>query len=213
MQDARLRLFSIFLLSLSAFINLAGAGLVFIWWLLFTDRQRSLPSLKLYFGLLILTAAAASFMQIKSLDGISYFIRMIVILLIACWAYMEISSRDLLNIMTWLFGKKYGFEMGLISGIALNRIKLISEDYCRAKTAFCMKNPTVRWREFIPVIGNIFIWSLRETTEQGKILAIRGYTKGGCLCPLFSRSKKDAIPAFLSIGIFLFSFLSLETYL
>jgi len=125
MQDARLRLFSIFLLSLSAFINLAGAGLVFIWWLLFTDRKRSLPSLKLYFGLLILTAAAASFMQIKSLDGISYFIRMIVILLIACWAYMEISTRDLLNIMTWLFGEKYGFEMGLISGIALNRIKLI----------------------------------------------------------------------------------------
>ncbi|MBN2734773.1 MAG: hypothetical protein JXQ82_07955, partial [Methanomicrobiaceae archaeon] len=212
MQDARLRLFSIILLSASAFFSLTCAGLVFFWWLLFTGRQKSLPPIKIFLGVLLLTFILAIFMQIRGLLGISYFVKMAVILLIAGWAYTEISQNDLLNTMTWLFGYKSGFEMGLISGIALNRIKLISEDYDRTKTAFNMKNSTFRWRDFIPVIGNIFIWSLRDSTEQSKILALRGYKKGGCMYPSFRKSKKDIAPAFFSIFIFLFSFFDLVTY-
>lgn len=213
MQDSRLIIFSILLLSLSAFSGIISAGFVFIWWLFFSKRLRSLPSVKLFLGFFILTAAVSLLMEARGLPGTSYFIRMTVILLIAGWAYTEISSADILNVMTWALGNKIGFELGLIAGISLNRIKLISDDYFKVKMAFSIKNPKFRWKEFLPSIGTILIWSLKESSEQGKILALRGYTRGGSMVPLFTRSKRDAIPAFFSIAIFSFSFFYLVTYL
>ena len=213
MQDSRLRVLSTLILSLSAFSSVIGAVFVFMWWLLFSKRQRSLPSIKIFFGFFFLAAAVSLLMEARGLPGSSYFIRMTVILLIAGWAYTEISSADMLNVMTWAFGNKTGFELGLIAGISLNRIKQISDDYSKTKMAFTIKNPKFQWKEFIPVIGNILIWSLKESSEQGKILALRGYTRGGSMLPTFGKSKRDAIPAFFSIAIFSFSFFYLVTYL
>jgi len=213
MQDSRLKVFSTLILSLSAFFGIFSAVFVFLWWLLFSKRQRSLPSVKLFSGFFIITAAVSLLMEARGLPGSSYFIRMTVILLIAGWAYTEISSADMLNVMTWALGNKTGFELGLIAGISLNRIKQISDDYSKAKMAFSIKNPEFQWKEFIPVIGNILIWSLKESSEQAKILALRGYTRGGSMTPSFNKSKKDIIPAFFSIAIFSFSFYYLVTYL
>ena len=36
MQDPRVRLFCAFLLSIAAFVSIAGASLVFAWWVVFT---------------------------------------------------------------------------------------------------------------------------------------------------------------------------------
>ncbi|MDD3977566.1 MAG: hypothetical protein PHI15_05345 [Methanomicrobium sp.] len=213
MQDARLRIFSIFLLSFSAFTSITGAGLVFIWWLFFSEREKSIPSVRIFLGFFFLTSAVAFFMEIRGFNGLFYFCKMIVILLVACWAFSHITSKDLLNFMTWMFGQKYGFELGLISAIALNKIKLTSEDYSRAKIAHSIKKTKIRWYDYISVLGNIFIWSLRDASQQGKILALRGYTFGGSMQPSFEKSKNDIIPAFLAITIFLFSFSTLVTYL
>ena len=118
MKDARLKLLTVFLLSVSAYASVIGAALAFVWWLVFSGREKSLPSPKLFLGLFIITGAISLLMEYRGLAGISYLIRMSIIILIAGYAYTEISSKDMLNVMTWLFGEKYGFELGLTSYVS-----------------------------------------------------------------------------------------------
>ncbi|MBP2132790.1 energy-coupling factor transport system permease protein [Methanomicrobium sp. W14] len=213
MQDARLKLLTVFLLSVTAFASVAGAIAVFLWWVLFSKRRNSMPSVKVFAVFFVFIGIVSLIMEYRHLSGLSYLIRMTAVLLIAGWAYTEISSSDLLNTLTWLFGQKAGFEAGLVSAIALNRMKVFSADYSRAKIALKMKNSRYKLKELIPVIGNLLIWSLRDSNYQSRVLALRGYTLGGSMHPVFKKSKKDFIPSIFSIAIFLLSVFYLVTYL
>ena len=213
MQDARLRLLSVFLLSAAAFLNVIAALFVILWWTLFTKRKNSIPSRKAFCVFLLLIALVSVLMELRGLLGVSYFTRMTAVLLIANWAYTEIKPSDMLNTMTWLFGQKFGFELGLISAVALFKITVISEDFANIKAAYIIKGSKLKISDYISAAGNILIMSLRDASKQGRILALRGYKNGGSLSPSFKRSKTDLIPVFFSTGIFSYSFLSLVTYL
>lgn len=219
MKDARLKLLSVFLLSVSAYASVTGAALAFIWWLIFSKRLKSLPSLKIFLGLFMITGAISLLMEYRGLPGISYFIRMSTIILIAGYAYTELSSKDMLNVMTWLLGERYGFELGLISAIAVQKIRQLSTDYARAKVAHRMKavyrggKDRLRCADYLSIAGIILINSLKDSKEQSKVLAIRGYRHGGRLQPVFDKSKYDYIPIFCATGLFLCTFLTLVTYL
>ncbi len=224
MTDARLKLPTVFLLSVSAYASVIGAVLAFIWWLIFSKRLKSLPSPKIFLGLFIITGAISLLMEYRGLAGLSYFIRMSVIILIAGYAYTEISSRDMLNVMTWLLGERYGFELGLISAIAVLKIRQLSGDYARIKVAHRMKavyrgdvnrigKVKLRCADYLSIAGNILINSLKDSKEQSKVLAIRGYIRGGRLQPVFDKSKLDIIPIFFATGLFLFTFYTLVNFL
>ncbi|WOF16052.1 hypothetical protein F1737_04695 [Methanoplanus sp. FWC-SCC4] len=213
MQDARIRIASTIMLSLSAFTGTPGSAMVFIWWILFSKRQKSIPSPKLFTGLLVMTGAVSLILIIGEGDGLSYFVKMSVILLIAGWAYTEIQTGDMLNVLTWALGEKRGFELGLVSEMSLIQIRKISQDYKRAKIAVILKKNKFGMAEIIPVMGNILIWLLRESGEHGKILALRGYTLGGTLRTKFNTTKKDLLSLIFSIGILLLSLFELVRYL
>ena len=219
MKDARLKLLTVFLLSVSAYASVIGAALTFVWWLVFSGREKSLPSPKLFLGLFIITGAISLLMEYRGLAGISYLIRMSIIILIAGYAYTEISSKDMLNVMTWLLGEKYGFELGLISAIAVLKIRRLSSDCAKSRVAHRMKavcqgrKDRLNCADYLSIAAIILIGSLKDSKEQSKVLAIRGYRCGGRLQPVFDKSKSDFIPIFCATGLFSFTFLTLVTYL
>jgi len=89
MQDPRLRLFATAVLSIAAFASTAGAVAALVWWLIFTPRTKALPRPGLFLSLVGIIAVTALVSGLGGGPGVSYLIRMVVILLIAAWAYAE----------------------------------------------------------------------------------------------------------------------------
>ena len=75
MQDARLRLLSVLLLSAASFISVAGAILTLIWLFLYPVYLKAAVRSKAYYLLLLFPGVVALFMQISGEDGLSYFIQ------------------------------------------------------------------------------------------------------------------------------------------
>lgn len=207
MQDAGLRFFSVILLSITAFTGYAGSALAFIWWLLFSKRINSLPEFRFFAGIIAMISAISLIMYIQGLNGPEYFVKMAVILLIAFYAWSEFKPGEFLNIMVWLFGNKYGFELGMTAELSAENIRRISYDISKARIALRIKNQKQKIRNIIPVAGNITIQALRRSSEQAGIMAMRGYNHGGSLNPSFKRGDKDITAMLSSAGFFVVSIL------
>ncbi|UUX92955.1 hypothetical protein [Methanoplanus endosymbiosus] len=207
MQDARVRFFSVILLSIAAFTGYAGSALAFLWWLLFSERRRSLPELKFFAGIIAMISAISLLMYMQGLNGPEYFVKMAVILLIAFYAWSEFVPGEFLNIMVWLFGSRYGFELGMIAELSLENIRRISYDISKARMALKIKYEKQKIKNIIPVAGNITIQAVRRSYEQAGILAMRGYSHGGSLRPSFKTSGKDIAAMLFSAGFFSISIL------
>ena len=177
MQDPRVRLLCACLLSLAAFASLAGAIAVFVWWLVFTTRLRSIRNRTAVLMSLCLFGIIAGVLSLCGNDGISYLVRMTAILLVG----------------TWLFGTRIGFELGMIAGMALQVASGLSEDVGRIRIAARQKGQPWGIRSIVPV-GRVLIYdTLRRADETAAILAMRGYRNGGTLCPSFHTTLRDGI--------------------
>lgn len=132
---------------------------------------------------------------------------MAVILLIAFYAWSEFVPGEFLNIMVWLFGSRYGFELGMIAELSLENIRRISYDISKARMALKIKYEKQKIKNIIPVAGNITIQAVRRSYEQAGILAMRGYSHGGSLRPSFKTSGKDIAAMLFSAGFFSISIL------
>ena len=119
MQDPRVRFACAFLLSLAAFICLAGAVATFLWWLLFTPRLKSIRHIRAVAATLLLFVLIAAAMALTGTDGFSYLARMSAILLVGTWVYADSRPGDFLATGTWLFGPRMGFELGMIAEMAM----------------------------------------------------------------------------------------------
>ena len=110
MQDARLRLLSVICLSLATFISVIGAVMTLLW--LFLSPRSLIPPLRsvAFWILILFTGIVASVTQYTGGEGISYFIRMSVIILLAFCIYSGWSPGEYLDLSVWLFGNKAGFE-------------------------------------------------------------------------------------------------------
>jgi hypothetical protein len=203
MQDARLRVAAALLLSLAAFTSVAGAIGALIWWILFTPRISSLPRLRVVGWLFGLVAAISGITWLCGGDGLSYFIRMGAILLIAGWAYTERHSGELLDVAVWLFGTGRGFDIGLVAEMGVQAVAQVEEDITAIRQAMKLKG--LRWGigALLPLGSTLIYLQLRRAEEQAKILAVRGYRGGGSLSPIFRTSKTDGIAFLVTIFIFI----------
>jgi energy-coupling factor transporter transmembrane protein EcfT len=205
-QDARLRLFSVLLLSVASFLSVAGATLTLAWLLLYPAYLKAALRSKAYYLLLPFTGIVALFIQVSGGDGVSYFIRMGVLLLLGFTIFRGWAPGEFLDLSVWLCGTKTGFDLGLAIEMTLQGIDEAARDWSRILTAMKLKgmHPGIR---NITSIGFLLIHlRLLRARDQAVLLTTRGYQEGGSCCPEFHTSNRDIIASFCAILI-LFSVL------
>ena len=115
MQDIRLRTGTAALLSLAAFTGITGAVVVFIWWLAFSHPLKVLKEMRMVIPAIMVIVFFSLVLELTGGGGISYCLRMTVIILIGAWVYTGYRQGEFIGLGTWLFGKKTGFDLGMIA--------------------------------------------------------------------------------------------------
>ena len=207
MQDARLRLLSVICLSIATFTSVFGAILTLIW--LFLSPGSLLYHLRsaALWILILITGIIASISQYTGGEGISYFIRMSVLILLAFTVYAGWRPGEYLDLSVWLFGKKAGFDIGLAVEMSIQGFHDASREFRRIFTAHTLKGirPGIR---IIPSIGFLLIHSsLMRAHDQADLLLSRGYVQGGSCCPEFRTTKKDIFTGCCAVLILVLSFI------
>ncbi|MDN7024400.1 hypothetical protein FGU65_05780 [Methanoculleus sp. FWC-SCC1] len=207
MQDPRLRILATVALSVAAFVSVAGAVAALAWWALFTPRWRALPHPKALAGVIAMIAATAALSAVSGGDGLSYLIRMSVILVIAAWAYADRQDGELLDGAVWLLGTRTGFEIGLVAEMGLQNLHTIERDVAQIRRAMAIKGMHPSIRTIVPLATSIVVNQLRRTRDQAKLLDVRGYRHGGHICPTFTTGRYDTAAAILALIIAFFAYI------
>ena len=206
MQDIRLRAGAAALLSLAAFTSVTGAVLVFIWWLFFSRPVLVLKKMRMVIPAIILIAFFGLVLEFTGGGGFSYCLRMTVIILIGAWVYTGYRQGEFLKLGTWLFGKKTGFDLGMVAEMGMQSLELMVSDFSRIRQAQELKG--IRWgfSSLVPAGSILIHGALRRADETAELMAVRGYTRGGSCCPVFETPVKDIIAgiAALCMGIIAF---------
>jgi hypothetical protein len=211
-QDPRIRIASAAFLSLAAFISLPGAVAVILWWLVFTSRLHLLKRIPLILSLLTMIAFFSLVLEIFGGGGLSYFIRMTVILLIGMWIYDEQKSGEFLSTGVWLFGDRIGFEIGMIAEMGMQSLVSVSADLERIRMVQGIKG--MRWEVSSLVPAGIVLvhGALARAEDTSEVLAVRGYQSGGTLCPEFVTKSSDLIAGAFVLGVFIFSLIPVSEF-
>jgi energy-coupling factor transport system permease protein len=206
MQDIRLRAGTAALLSLAAFTSIWGAAVVFIWWLIFSRPLKVLRKMRRVIPAIILIAFFGFVLELTGGGGISYCLRMTVIILIGAWVYTGYQQGEFLRLWVWLLGKKTGFDLGMIAEIGMQSLELMLSDFSRIRQAQELKGTIWGLRSLVPSGSILVHGALRRADETAELMAVRGYTRGGSYCPEFETPMKDIIAgiAALCIGIIAF---------
>ncbi len=207
MQDTRVRLLATIILSVAAFLSVFAAILVFFWWLVCTPGIRVLQ--KSRYGLLIIlfSGIISVLIWFSGGDGLSYFIRMTVILLIAFWVFHDRAPGEFMDLSVWLFGKKTGFDIGLAAEMSIQSIEFIGDEITRLRFAFRLKPVKPGMETIVPAAGMLIHTQMKRADDQADLLSMRGYSGGGTICLVFSRGRGDMPAAILSILILIVSFI------
>ena len=208
MQDPRVRLGVLLLLSIASFISITGAFLTLLWWLLCARGKTSFGSFGTAAFVFILPAVAAGATEFSGGDGISYFFRISLVLVIASWAYSERYPGEFLDVSFWLLGRRYGFDLGLVGEMSLSTIEIMIDEFRRTRIALAQKGQRFSRANLSPVITSLLIRQFRLARERAVILALRGYQGGGSLCPSFATSSGDIIAGVFSVLIFVVSLIT-----
>ncbi len=200
MQDPRLRLLSTVVLSLAAFASTTGAVAALVWWLLFTPRAKALPRPGVLLSLIAMIAAAAFLSAWGGGPGLSYLIRMTVVLLLAAWTYAETEDGEVLAVAVWALGNRVGFEVGLIAEMGLTSLAVIRQEIDQMRVAMALKGIRPGARSIVPLAVTLIVTQIRRSDEIARLLVVRGYTIGGRICPQFRTDSRD-IPASLTAVI------------
>lgn len=199
MLDVRLRTGSATLLSLIAFYSLQGAGAAFVWWLLFTPNLRLVWKNRLVLPSLALIGIFSTILEITGGGGLSYFFRMMVVILIGVWLLSGQKPGDFLNLGCWLFGTRAGFELGMLADMALQSLNSLIIDFDRIRAAERMKGVRSGIQSIVPVGRVLVHGTLLRAEDTGELLAIRGYVRGGTWVPAFARETGDLVAAFFAL--------------
>lgn len=210
MEDARLRVFCTFVLSLAAFFSVAGAALVCLWWLVFSRRLGSLPSPKTIVLVAVPIAVAAAATEIVSGGGLSYFFRLSTVLLVAFWAYGERVPGELLGVGVSFFGNRLGFDLGLAGEMGMEALSSLEGDIAQARMAFDLKGKKTGVRMLVPFGLAILHAQMQRSEERAALLAVRGYRGGGSICPRFTHTHTDGGAVILAVIVVFLSFIPLS---
>jgi hypothetical protein len=209
-QDARLRLFSVLLLSIASFISVVGAILTLIWLFLYPAYLKAAVRSKGYYLLLPFIGIVALVMQISGEEGLSYFIRMGVLLLLGFTIFRGWAPGEFLDLSVWLFGTKAGFDLGLAIEMTIQGIDETSRDWSRILTALKLKGLYPGIRNLASVAFLLIHLRLLRAQDQADLLTTRGYHSGGRCCPEFHASYRDIFASFCAIFIFFIVLLPLR---
>ena len=207
MQDPRIRLLGTALLSCAAWISLSGAVLSILWWGIW-GRNTSIKSVRTFIILLIIPAVMSIAATWSGGDGLSYFIRITAILLIASWMFAERYPGELLDVGVYFGGMKLGFDLGLIGELSMSALEVMAKETDRVSIAIRQKGNHISPRIIPAVFSGVVIRELQLAQERAILLTLRGYTSGGTHCPTFVSPKEDRIAGAFSCAIFLFSLIA-----
>lgn len=199
MQDPRIRIFIIVALSIAAFVSIAGAVLAFLYWICLPGRFECIKRpVAILFFIVILVVSVIT--ELAAGNGSSYFIRMTVILLLALYAYTAYIPGEFFRVSVWLFGK-YGFDPGLIAEMSMQALNGLEGDISKIRIALRQKGVRLGFHALVPVIGMFVLGQVRRAHDQADLLTVRGYRKGGVLCPEFPPVIMDYISGIVAIFI------------
>lgn len=208
MQDPRIRLPGAAILSCAAWLSLTGAILTLIWWVVCGKMHTSIKSM----NMLILILTVPTIMSIASLcsggDGLSYFIRITAVLIIASWMYAERYPGELLDVGVFFGGSKSGFDLGLIGELSMSALEVLARETERVSIAIRQKDSRISPRILPAVFSGIIVRQLQFAQERATLLTLRGYIRGGTHCPSFITTPADWIAGAFSCAIFLFSLIA-----
>ncbi len=212
MQDPRIRIAAAAILSLAAFLSLHGAAAVFFWWLVFTPRLQLAKKIRLVFSLILMTAFFSLVMGLSGGNGLSYFVRMTVIIFIGMWIFSEQKSGEFLAIGVWLFGNRAGFDLGMVAEMGMQSLVSVTADLDRIRMAEKIKGLQWGVRSLIPAGLVLVRGALTRAEDTAELLAVRGYQYGGTLCPKFFTHTADLVAGISAICILLFAVIPVSEF-
>jgi hypothetical protein len=212
MQDPRIRIAAGAILSVSAFISIHGAVFAFLWWLAFAPGIHLVKKIRLVLPLLAMIAFFSLVLEIFSGEGLSYFIRMTVIILICLWLFVEQKPGEFLLTSVWLLGDRTGFDLGLVAEMGMQSLSLIIDDIGRIRMAGKIKG--LRWgvSGLIPTAVILVHGALARAEDSAELLAIRGYRSGGTICPAFLTKPLDLLGGLSAICVIVFALVPVSEF-
>jgi len=212
MQDPRIRIAAAAILSVSAFFSVHGAILALLWWLVFTPHVHLAKKIRLVVPLLFMTAFFSLVLEIFSGNGLSYFIRMTVIILIGMWLFWEQKPQEFLATSVWLLGDRAGFDLGLVAEMGMQSLSCIRADVGRIRVANRIKGLQWGVRGLIP--GGVILvhGAFARAEDSAEVLAIRGYRSGGTLCPEFLTRPQDLVAGFFAVCVMFFALVPVSEF-
>jgi len=212
MQDPRLRLLSVVVLSIAAFSGIFGAVLAFLWWLFCSERpillKRSWWPTFAFLPLALVTIA----LWVTGEDWFSYVVRLGVVLLIAIYAYQDQKPGEFIKICAWAFGPKRGFDMGLAGEMGFGSIRFLEDEVRRVRQAFLLKGIPSGTRSILPISAGLVFALLRRAEEQADLLLVRGYERGGIACAKFPSSRMDVFASGIAVFFLILGFLPVREF-
>jgi energy-coupling factor transporter transmembrane protein EcfT len=212
MQDIRLRAGTAALLSLAAFMSVSGAAVVFVWWLLFSRPVEVLKKMRMVIPAILLIAFFGLILELTGGGGISYSLRMTVIILIGAWVYTGYRQGDFLRLGTWLLGKKTGFDLGMVAEMGMQSLDLMGQDLARIRQAQELKGTRWGFRNLVPAGSILIHGALRRAEDTAELMAVRGYIHGGSYCPEFTTPVRDFVSAIAAICMGIIAFVPVSEF-
>jgi len=212
MQDVRIRIAAAALLTLAAVVSLQGAFWGFLWWLVFTPRFGALKRTGMVAGTVIVIALAALLITCSGGDGLSYLIRMIVILLIGVWLYSGQEAGEFLYLGVWLLGNRTGFELGMIAEMGMQMAESLATDLDRFRMAIAIKGQRWGVKTLVPAGLVLVSDALSRAQDTAELMAVRGFSCGGSLCPKFTYGARDLVPGMAAIVAGILAFVPVSEF-
>ncbi|OPY37714.1 MAG: hypothetical protein A4E35_01143 [Methanoregula sp. PtaU1.Bin051] len=212
MNDIRIRTGAAFILSLAAFLNTTGAVAVMLWWLLFTRRFKSFNRSSIPIGSIVMVSAITLILQALYGTGISYGIRMSAILLVAIWLWSEQQPGEFLHLGVWLFGRRWGFELGVAADLAMLAFDDLLRDLSRIRIAWRIKSIQLTAGNLSKAAIVLVRRTIERATDTSELLAVRGYQRGGSFCPAFHTESGDFLGGIAAVAVGLFAIIPVSGF-
>lgn len=212
MQDIRLRTAAALVLSLAAFMSLAGAALAFLWWITCSGRVRKVVRMRMLLPVAIMLAFFSAVLSLTGGDGVSYFLRMMVIVLIGSWVFAEQKCGEFLRFGTWMLGDRTGFELGMLADMGMQTLHQMVRDFSIIRIAQAQKGGNSSWKTLVPAGLVLVTGAITRAEHTAELMAVRGYRDGGSLCPQFPKDRGDQLRCFAALCVLIISLIPVSEF-